>query len=187
MMKRFLFRVLSLMVLAFWVSEVNAESIYDFTVQDIEGNDVSLQEYEGKILLIVNVASQCGVTDQYGSLQALHEVLHDRGVVVMGFPSNDFGGQEPGSNSEIKAFCETNYAVSFPLFAKISTEGEDQAALFRYLTQAENADFTGPIQWNFEKFLIGREGSLLRRFRSDVEPDGEEMIGALKEALQAGG
>lgn len=159
------------------------ETIYDFSVRNIEGKEVKLSDFEGKTVLIVNVASECGVTDQYEVLQALYEVLKDRDFAVLGFPTNEFGGQEPGTNEEIAAFCKKEYDVTFPMFAKIETNGEKQIPLFKYLTTAENPDRKGPVGWNFEKFLISREGKLVRRFGSQVEPDSPEMIAALKEAL----
>ena len=159
------------------------ENLHDFTVKSISGEDVKLSDYAGKVVLIVNVASECGVTDQYEVLQALYDVLKDRDFVVLGFPTNEFGGQEPGTNEEIAAFCKKEYAVTFPMFAKIETNGENQIPLFHYLTNAQNPDRVGPVGWNFEKFLVSKEGKLLRRFGSNDEPDSPEMIAALKEAL----
>ncbi|MGB0155237.1 MAG: glutathione peroxidase [Verrucomicrobiales bacterium] len=160
------------------------DSLHDFTAESITGEEVALSDFAGKIVLIVNVASECGVTDQYEVLQALYDVLKDRDFIVLGFPTNEFGGQEPGTNKEIAAFCKREYSVTFPMFAKIETNGDKQLPLFRYLTSAENPDQVGPVGWNFEKFLIGRDGKLLRRFGSNIEPDSEEMIEALKEALK---
>ena len=159
-------------------------SLHDFMAVSISGEEVPLSDFAGKIVLIVNVASECGVTDQYEVLQALYEVLQDRDFVVLGFPTNEFGGQEPGTNKEIAAFCKREYSVTFPMFAKIETNGDNQLPLFRYLTSAENRDQVGPVGWNFEKFLIGRDGKLLRRFGSNIEPDSEEIIEALKEAMK---
>ncbi|MFT5469370.1 MAG: glutathione peroxidase [Verrucomicrobiales bacterium] len=160
------------------------ESVYEFTVKDIKGEDVNLKEHEGNVLLIVNVASQCGVTGQYEIFQALHEALEDRDFVVLGFPANNFGGQEPGTNSEILKFCTSTYQVTFPMFAKVSVTGDDTAELFKHLTAAENPDFTGPIQWNFEKILVGKDGKVARRFRSNVEPDSPEFLDAIKAELE---
>ncbi len=159
------------------------DSLHDFTAKSIADEEVALSDYAGKIVLVVNVASDCGVTDQYEVLQALYEVLKDRDFVVLGFPTNEFGGQEPGTNEEIATFCRTNYSVTFPMFAKIETNGDNQIPLFHYLTSAENPDQVGPVGWNFEKFLLGKDGKLLRRFGSNVEPDSPEMIEALKNAL----
>jgi len=160
-----------------------SDSIHDFTARNIEGKKVDLADYKGKTVLIVNVASECGVTDQYEVLQALYDVLKDRNFTVLGFPTNEFGGQEPGTNEEIAAFCKKEYNVTFPMFAKIQTNGDDQIPLFKYLTTADNPDQKGPVGWNFEKFLISKEGKLLRRFGSQIEPDSPEMIEALKDAL----
>ncbi|MEM1294206.1 MAG: glutathione peroxidase [Verrucomicrobiota bacterium] len=162
------------------------DTIYDFTAKSIDGADVAMKDYSGKVLLIVNVASQCGVTDQYVVMQAMYEVLKDSGFVVMGFPSNDFGAQEPGSDGEIKAFCETNYGVTFPMFAKTSVSGDAQTPLFRFLTESENPDGAGPIGWNFEKILVGKDGKVARRFKSFHEPDDPALIKAIKKALAAG-
>lgn len=161
-------------------------SIYDFTAKSITGEEVALSNFSGKTVLIVNVASECGVTGQYEVLQALYDVLKDRDFVVLGFPTNEFGEQEPGTNEEIAEFCKKEYSVTFPMFAKIETNGENQIPLFRYLTNAKNPDQVGAVGWNFEKFLISKEGKLLRRFGSNVEPDSPEMIAALKEALAEG-
>jgi glutathione peroxidase len=160
-------------------------SAHDFTLDDITGKPVDLGTYRGKVLLAVNVASQCGYTKQYQNLVALHERFRDRDFLVLGFPANNFGQQEPGTNAQIAEFCATRYAVSFPLFAKISVKGPDQHPLFQYLTSAPNPDFTGDIEWNFEKALIGKDGRLLRRFRSKALPDGPEVIAAVEQALGA--
>ncbi|MCL4109291.1 UNVERIFIED_CONTAM: hypothetical protein GTU68_019719 [Idotea baltica] len=166
-----------------FLGDEKAASVHDFTVNDIAGKEVDLADYKGKILLIVNVASECGVTAQYETLQALYDVLKERDFVVMGFPSNEFGGQEPGSDQEIATFCKTEYAVTFPMFSKIETNGEKQAPLFNYLTTAKNPDKEGAVGWNFEKFLVGKDGKLIRRFASSDEPDGPEIIAAIKSAL----
>jgi len=162
-----------------------ADSVHEFTVTDIDGQEVKLEDYKDKVLLIVNVASECGYTRQYANLQTVYEDLKDEGLVVMGFPANNYGGQEPGSDSEIKLFCTENYEVSFPMFSKVSVKGDDQAPLFQYLTAAENDDFTGPIKWNFEKILVGKDGKVLRRFRSGDAPDGDEVVAAIQSALQS--
>lgn len=156
---------------------------HDFTLEDIAGNQVDLSAYKGKVLLVVNVASQCGYTPQYKNMVALHERFKDRGLLVLGFPANNFGQQEPGTNPQIAEFCGTRYAVSFPMFSKVSVKGGDQHPFFRYLTSAANPDFTGDIEWNFEKALIGKDGRLLRRFRSAALPDGPELSAAVEQAL----
>lgn len=163
-----------------------ADSVHDLTVEDIAGEKVDLSSYKGKVLLIVNVASKCGYTKQYDNLQALHEKMKDQGVVVLGAPANNFGGQEPGSNEEIAEFCTVKFGVEFPMLAKTSAKGDDQGELFEYLTTAPNPDKTGDIGWNFEKFLVGKDGKVLRRFGSGTEPDSEEVVAAIEAALAAG-
>jgi glutathione peroxidase len=144
-------------------------SIYDFNLKNIDGQDFSLAQYKGKKVLIVNTASKCGYTPQYAALQKLADTYKDK-VVVIGFPENNFAQQEPGTNSEIKTFCQKNYGVTFPLSEKVSVKGDDIAPLFKYLTEAPNPDFTGEIKWNFEKFLIDENGKLIHRYRSQVTP-----------------
>lgn len=160
------------------------DSVYEYTVKNIDGKDVAMKDYKDKVLLIVNVASHCGYTDQYTTLQSLYDSFKEQGLVVMGFPANNYGAQEPGSDAEIKTFCTSNYSVNFPMFSKLSVDGADQAGLFQYLTTAENPDFTGPIKWNFEKILVGKDGKVIRRFRSGAEPDGAEVTDAVKAALK---
>ena len=159
------------------------DNIYDFPLKSIDGEAFSLEEYKGKVILIVNVASKCGYTPQYEGLQSLYEKYGEDGLVVIGFPANNFAGQEPGSNEDIKQFCKKNFGVTFPLSSKVSVKGDDQAAIFEYLTKTENQDFTGDIKWNFEKFLIDREGKLQRRFRSSVKPESRKMRKALEAVL----
>lgn len=155
-----------------------AKNVYQFSITSIEGKKVDLSQFKGKKLLIVNTASKCGYTKQYAGLQELSEKYGDK-VVVIGFPANNFGGQEPGSNEEIQGFCEKNYGVTFLLAEKSSVAGEDISPLFKYLTTAENPDFTGEINWNFEKFLIDEHGNLIHRFPSKVEPMSAELTGKL--------
>lgn len=143
-------------------------NIYDFSFTAIDGKEIKLSDFKGKNVLIVNTASECGFTTQYKDLQQLHEAYKD--LVIIGFPANNFGGQEPGSNEEIVEFCEKNYGVTFLLSEKVDVLGEDIHPLFRYLTEADNPDFTGDIKWNFEKFLIDKEGKLIHRYRSKVNP-----------------
>jgi glutathione peroxidase len=158
---------------------------YSFTLNDIDGKTVSLSQYEGKVLLVVNVASKCGFTGQYAGLQSLYEKYKDQGFVVLGFPANDFLGQEPGSNSEIKAFCSAKFNVSFPMFEKISVKGQEMHPLYRYLTNPnENGEFGKPIGWNFTKFLIGKDGRTVARFASTVEPLDAKVVTAVEKALQ---
>jgi glutathione peroxidase len=161
-----------------------ASSIYNFQAEDIDGRPVGLQEYRGKVLLIVNVASRCGFTYQYEGLEALYKEYGGRGLVVLGFPANDFLGQEPGSNEQIKEFCTLNYGVSFPMFAKIHVKGRDAHPLYRFLTDKRtNPRFAGGITWNFNKFLIGRDGTILDRFGSRDEPGSERVRRAVEQAL----
>lgn len=163
---------------------VNAEdSVHEFKVKNIDGKDVDLSEYKGKVLLIVNVASKCGATPQYDPLQALYQKYENKGLVVMGFPANNFGGQEPGSDKEIAEFCTSKYSVEFPMFSKVSVKGDDKAPLFTYLTAAANPDKQGDIGWNFEKFLIGKDGKLIRRFATKVDPANADLVAAIEKAL----
>lgn len=166
------------------VMSSNPSSIYEFKVDDIDGNEISLDAYKGKTVLIVNVASKCGYTPQYEGLQALYEEYKNEDFVILGFPANNFRGQEPGSNEEIKEFCRLEYGVEFPMFSKVSVVGDDQAELFTYLTGLENPDFKGDIKWNFEKFLISKDGELLRRFRSQVKPQSSELVDAVEKSIK---
>lgn len=159
------------------------ESIYEFPVKDIDGNEMSLEKYKGKVILIVNVASKCGYTPQYEGLQKIYEEYEDDGLVILGFPANNFKGQEPGTEEDIKQFCTLNYGVTFPMSSKVSVKGDDQDPLFSYLTSQPNQDFEGEINWNFEKFLIDKEGNLIRRFRSKVKPESQELKSAIKSLL----
>lgn len=144
-------------------------SVYDFKLKTIEGKDFSLAKYKGKKILVVNTASKCGFTPQYKELEQLAETYKDK-LVIVGFPANNFGKQEPGTDAEIKTFCSDLYKVTFPMSTKVSVKGDDIAPLFKYLTEAENPDFTGEIKWNFEKFLLDENGKLIHRFRSKVTP-----------------
>lgn len=155
-------------------------SIYDFKVDGLEGGTIDFSEYRGKKILIVNTASECGFTPQYKLLEDLHEEYLDS-LVIVGFPANNFGGQEPGTNHEISLFCDRNYGVSFPMAAKVSVAGEDQHPLFKWLTEQPNPDYTGEIKWNFEKFLLDENGKLVHRYRSPVLPISEEIIEAVEE------
>lgn len=175
---------LSVLMAAGSASGATAASVYGFTVNDIDGKAVSLEQYRGKVLLIVNVASKCGFTYQYEGLEALYRTYRERGLEILGFPSNDFLGQEPGTNAEIKQFCSLNYEVSFPLFEKITVRGRKTHPLYRYLTEKKtNPAFSGPISWNFNKFLVGRDGRILARFESKVEPLSDTVAAAVEAAL----
>jgi gluconolactonase len=164
--------------------EPMGSKLYSFTMDDIDGTPVSLSHYSGKVLLIVNVASKCGFTKQYTDLQKLYETYKERGVHVLGFPANNFLGQEPGTDAEIKSFCTTQFNVTFPLFSKISVKGKDIHPLYQYLTSPEeNGEHGKPITWNFNKFLIGRDGITAGYFGSKVEPLDPQITGAVEEAL----
>jgi glutathione peroxidase len=153
-------------------------SAYDFKLKSIEGKEFSLAKYKGKKVLIVNTASQCGYTPQYTELQQLAEKYKDK-LVIVGFPANNFGGQEPGTDPTIKEFCKARYGVTFPLSTKISVKGSDIDPLFKFLTNEANPDFTGEIKWNFEKFLIDENGKLIHRYRSAVTPMSAEITKAI--------
>jgi len=155
-----------------------------FVVKDIDGRDVDLRNFRGKPLLIVNVASRCGYTRQYAGLEKLYEKYKDRGLVVVGFPANNFGGQEPGSEAEIKTFCTEKFGVTFPMMSKISVKGADKHPLYHYLTEPPTAGpFAGEIGWNFTKFLVGPDGRVQARFNSKVEPEDPQLAAAIEKAL----
>ena len=160
-------------------------SIYDFTMKNIDGKNVPLAQYKGKVLLIVNVASRCGYTPQYKGLEALYRKYKDGGFVILGFPANNFGSQEPGSDADIKAFCETTYAVTFDMFSKISVKGNDQHPLYRVLTSpGTNPTSSGDVKWNFQKYLVGRDGAVIGTFPSRAEPLSREVTSAVEHALK---
>lgn len=163
----------------------HGNGVHGFELNSITGEKVELSEYNGKVLLIVNTASECGFTRQYAGLQELHEKYSEKGFAVLGFPANNFAGQEPGTDEEILEFCERNFGVTFPLFSKVSVKGDDIHPLFGLLTSADNPDFDGDIRWNFEKFLIDQEGNLVRRFRSGTEPMSDEMAEAIESLLRS--
>jgi len=159
-----------------------AETIYEIPLKNIDGHPTSLEAYRGKVLLIVNVASKCGFTPQYAGLEALYRKFKDRGFTVLGFPCNQFGHQEPGTNAEIKQFCSTKFQVSFPLFDKIEVNGKNRHALYAALASG-NSFFSRRIWWNFTKFLIGRDGEILGRFGPGVKPDSKKLVQAVEAAL----
>jgi len=163
---------------------VNASSVYDFTMKDIDGNDVKLDAFKGRVIMIVNTASKCGYTPQYEGLEAIYEKYKDRGFVILGFPANNFMGQEPGTEKEIKEFCALKYNVTFPMFSKISVAGRDQHPLYGFLTnKATNPEFGGEISWNFNKFLIGKDGKVVGRFATAVKPEDASVITAIETEL----
>jgi glutathione peroxidase len=162
-----------------------ASSVYEFTLNSIDGAPLPLQKFEGKVMLIVNVASKCGFTPQYEGLEAAYEKYKDQGFVIVGFPANNFMAQEPGTNEEIKTFCSTKYNVKFPLYSKISVKGEDKAPLYQFLTDSNaNPKTGGEIKWNFTKFLVDRHGKVIARFESAVKPDSPEITAAIEKALK---
>lgn len=160
-------------------------SITDFKLPALDGKTIDFAQFKGHPILIVNTASKCGYTPQYTALQQLQEKYAKAGLVVLGFPANNFGGQEPGTDAQIGEFCQKNYGVTFQMFSKVSVKGADQAPLFRYLTQEANPALKGDIGWNFEKFLIGRDGQLVARFKSNVKPDAPELTSAVEQQLAA--
>jgi glutathione peroxidase len=155
-----------------------ASSVHEFTMHTIDGQPAPLSAYKGRVMLIVNVASRCGYTPQYSGLQSLYEKYRDRGLVVVGVPANNFGGQEPGTDAEIKEFCTRKYNVSFPMMKKVSVKGSDVTPLYGYLTAG-----TGDVKWNFTKFLVGKDGKLVQRFEPGVKPDSTELTAAVEQAL----
>src|SRR5205085_10056198 len=162
----------------------NAPDLKTIPLKDINGKETSLKDYEGKVLLVVNVASKCGYTPQYEALEAIHEKYKGRGFAVLGFPCNDFGSQEPGSNDEIKQFCSAKYNVTFPLFDKLHVKGPEQHPLYTALSGKESP-FPGDVKWNFGKFLIGRDGKIVKRFDSAAKPDSPQVTQAIESALAA--
>jgi glutathione peroxidase len=161
-----------------------AMNLFDITMNSIDGQPVALSSFKGKPVLFVNVASQCGYTPQYAGLQSLYLKYKDRGLVIVGVPSNDFGAQEPGSDSEIKTFCSRNYKVTFPLMAKVKVKGPAKVPLYQFLTSADNPKAAGEVGWNFTKFLVGKDGKVLQRFDSGVSPDSPELAAAVEAALR---
>lgn len=180
-----------------------ASPIYEFQIKKIDGAPARLADYRGRVLLVVNVASKCGLTPQYEGLEKIYEKYHEQGLEVLGFPANEFGAQEPGSNAEIQEFCRSNFGVKFPMFEKIVVKGDGQHPLYRYLTDVKpqaqvkaGTDFEGKLKgygvtrerpndilWNFEKFLIGRDGRVIARFNPDIAPDDAMVTGAVEQAL----
>jgi glutathione peroxidase len=169
-----------------FAGEEGTVQVTEYTMKDIDGKEVDLASYQGKVLMVVNVASKCGLTPQYTQLVQIHQKYKDRGFEVLGFPANNFMGQEPGTNEEIKAFCSTRYGVEFPIFSKISVKGDDIDPLYAKLTSTEaNGDFGGEIKWNFTKFLVGKDGKVIDRFEPRVLPDDPAVISAIEAAIAA--
>lgn len=171
-------------LLAVLFGSPQTKTVYDFTMKDIDGKEVSLSEYKGKVLLIVNVASMCGNTPQYRDIETLYKKYKDKGLVVLGFPANNFMGQEPGSDKEIKEFCTREYAVTFPMFSKISVKGKDIAPLYSYLTQqSQNGVADAKVTWNFQKFLISRRGTVISSVSPQTSVNDAKVMSAIDAAL----
>jgi len=158
-------------------------SFYDLATKDIDGKDVPMKSFAGKVALVVNTASECGYTYQYGGLQKVYEDNQASGFVVLGFPSNDFGGQEPGNESQIKLFCKSNYKVAFPMFSKSVVKGDQKSPIFQFLTSSGPTDTRGEVTWNFNKFLINKKGNVIARFSSNDKPDDSKIRAAIQSAL----
>jgi len=171
-------------ILTMTTSLIAGTGLYSFTLNSIDGKPAPLADYKGKVVMIVNVASKCGFTPQYSALEAIYEKYKDQGFVILGFPANNFGAQEPGTNAEIKTFCSRKYNVSFPMFAKISVKGSDQAPLYTYLTQQSGTGIAGDIKWNFTKFLVDRNGNIVQRFEPEVTPDSKDVTEAIEKQLK---
>ena len=167
-----------------WVGVAGQPSLYDIPLKDIAEKDTTLKPYRGKVLLLVNVASKCGLTPQYAGLEALYRKYKDQGLVVLGFPCNDFAEQEPGTNAEIQEFCSRNFDVTFPLFDKLHVKGAGQHALYVALS-GPGSPFPGDVKWNFGKFLVSRDGRIVKRFEPPVKPDAEEVVAAVEKALSS--
>ncbi len=166
-------------------ASAKTKSVLDFKMKNIDGKEVALKSYKGDVLLIVNTASRCGYTPQYEGLEAIYEKYNSQGFKVLGFPANNFNSQEPGSEAEIKEFCESKYKVTFPMFAKISVKGDDQHPLYNFLTKKEtNPQFAGDISWNFNKFLVNRKGEVVARFSSEDTPESEAVTSAIEKYLK---
>lgn len=162
------------------------QSVHDFEARTIDGDAIKLDEFKGSVLLIVNTASKCGYTPQYEGLQELYDSYKDEGLVILGFPANNFASQEPGTDEQIKEFCEVNYKITFPMFSKVSVKGNDMHPLFSYLTGEGDGEDMGAVRWNFEKFLIDKEGRLVKRFRSRTEPMDDDIRQAVEYYLAKG-
>lgn len=180
-------RKLMLSILLFGtVAMAGGKTIYDFTMNSIDGEPAPLSKFHGKVVLLVNVASRCGFTPQYTALEKIYEQYQDRGFVIVGIPANNFGGQEPGTNQEIKTFCSAKYNVTFPMMAKVSVKGDDQTPLYQFLTdKTANPSTGGEIQWNFTKFLIDPDGHPVARFEPKITPDSPEVTAAIEKQLAA--
>ncbi len=188
----YLFTVTLISLLAFGSQAVGDDdeqsetaTALNFKMKSIDGDEVNLADYQGKVLVMVNVASRCGMTPQYADLQQLHEKYADKGLAILGFPCNQFGGQEPGSEADIKQFCTDNYGVEFDMFSKIDVNGPNQAPLYAYLNGLDaEPKGAGDVRWNFEKYVLDRQGNVIARFGSRVKPSSDEFVGVIEQALQ---
>ena len=175
--------LLGFVILLVAASVFAASGIYEFTLPSIDGQPTPLSNFKGKVILVVNVASRCGFTPQYTALESIYEKYKDKGFVILGFPANNFGGQEPGTNAEIKTFCSSKYNVTFPMYGKVSVKGDDQTPLYHYLTTDANPALAGDIKWNFTKFLVDRSGHVVNRFEPATKPDSPEVTSAIEKLL----
>jgi glutathione peroxidase len=176
-------KLLSAAILVAMTSALAANNVQDIPLKDIDGKETSLKAYDGKVVLVVNVASKCGLTPQYQALEALYRKYKDQGLIIVGFPCNDFGGQEPGTTAEIKEFCSSKYDVTFPLMGKLHVKGPEQHPLYATLT-GQDAKFPGDIEWNFGKFLIAKDGTVIQRFSPKTTPDSTDVTAAIEQALK---
>ena len=166
-------------------AQPDAVGVLNFSVKDIDGNEKNLADYRGKVVMIVNVASKCGNTKQYAALEKIYQNYKDRGLVILGFPANQFGGQEPGSEAQIKEFCTSKYQVTFPMMSKVIVKGEGKHPLYKYLTEPSTAgELAGEIEWNFQKFLVDRSGRVFARFAPKLPPDDPSVLAAIEKALR---
>ena len=176
--------LLSFLLLTALLAFAAEKSVYDYTLNSIEGQPAPFSAYKGKVLMVVNVASRCGYTPQYSALELIYEKFKDKGFVIVGVPANNFGAQEPGTDAEIKTFCTRKYNVQFPMMSKVSVKGSDTAPLYQYLTDAKaNPKTGGEIKWNFTKFLADRQGNIVARFEPEVTPDSPQVVSAIEQAL----
>ena len=182
--RRLKLATLVLLGLFIMATQASAASLYDFTLPSLEGKPMPIADFKGKVILMVNVASRCGYTPQYKALESVYEKYKDKGFVILGFPANNFGAQEPGTNEEIKTFCSRTYNVSFPMYSKVSVKGDDETPVYNYLTKSAKPDIAGDIKWNFTKFLVDRNGNVVHRFEPAVTPDSPEVIAAIEQLLQ---
>jgi len=176
--------LLSFLLLTALLAFAAEKSVYDYTLNSIEGQAAPFSAYKGKVLMVVNVASRCGYTPQYSALESIYEKYKDKGFVIVGVPANNFGAQEPGTDAEIKTFCTRKYNVQFPMMSKVSVKGSDTAPLYQYLTDSKaNPKTGGEIKWNFTKFLVDRQGNIVARFEPEVTPDSPQVLSAIEQAL----